>query len=217
MTALIDSDLMPQAPLRPNTIAEAVTALRRGGFVLLYDDAAGPFDLVGAADRLTTGQAATLIRRTSGFLQVALRDTRCDQLRLPPVAPTTDRMASQQCIGVDAAAGVGTGISAADRARTIRLLGELDTAPADLTRPGHVLPVRVAAGRRCDDAAAAALELAERAGSVAAVFATLVTETGTGLPGLTDATNFAARHRIPLLHRHSLLPNPGLTLSEGTL
>lgn len=216
MTALIDSHMVHTEPVITSTVADAVAALRRGGFVLMYDDATGAFDLVGAADRLTTHQASTMIRRTSGFLQVALRDTRCDRLRLPPVAPTTDRMASQQCIGVDAAAGIGTGISAADRARTIRLLGELDTTPADFTRPGHVLPVRVAAGRR-DDAAASALELAERAGSVAAVFATLVADTGTDLPHLADVTNFAAQQRIPLLDRHSSLPDPGLTLSEGTL
>ena len=208
MTAIIDPDLDGRLvrPMRPgssraDTLTEAVAALRRGGFVLMYDDPAGPFDLVGATDRLTTHQAAVLIRHSSGFLEVALRDSRCDQLRLPPIAPSADRMASQQCIGVDAAAGIGTGISAADRARTIRLLGASDATPADFTRPGHVLPVRVAAGRHCGDSAAAALELAEHAGSVAAVLAALVTPGGTGLPDLDDAAAFAARHNIPIVHR----------------
>ena len=218
----IPATTIPNAASRPDsprtcTVAEAVRSIRRGGFVLIHDDPAGPFDVVGAADRLTTHQAALLIRHSSGFVQVAFRDARGDRLRIPPIAPTTDRMASQQCVGVDAAVGIGTGISAADRARTIRLLGAIDSTPDDFTRPGHVMPIRVAAGKHADDAAAAALNLAERAGSVAAVYATLVTATGTGLPDLTDAAVFAAQHDIPVLHRHSLLPNPGLTVSEGTL
>ncbi|MYR06869.1 hypothetical protein GTV32_11390 [Gordonia sp. SID5947] len=182
---------------------EAVSRLRRGEMVMISDDvSASPrYDLVCAADRLTTAQTAFLVRHTSGFLQVALRDARCDRLQLPPVAPTLDRRSSQQCVGVDAATGTGTGISATDRTRTINTLGRRDCMPADLTRPGHVLPVRVAVSPPWHELAGLALELAEASGSVAAVFATLV-GTGRRSDGLLDSDEaevFASRHRLQII------------------
>lgn len=159
------------------------------------------YDLVCTADRLTTEQTAFLVRHTSGFLQVALRDAHCDRLQLPPVAPTVDRRSSQQCVGVDAAAGTGTGISATDRTQTINTLGRRDSTPNDFTRPGHVLPVRVAVSPPWHELAGLALGLAESAGSVAAVFATLV-GTGRRSDGLLDrdeAEVFADRHHLQII------------------
>ncbi|WAC54041.1 3,4-dihydroxy-2-butanone-4-phosphate synthase [Gordonia sp. SL306] len=182
---------------------EAVSRLRRGEMVMICDDVSvSPrYDLVCAADRLTTEQTAFLVRHTSGFLQVALRDARCDRLQLPPVAPTVDRRSSQQCVGVDAAAATGTGISATDRTQTINTLGRRDCVPSDFTRPGHVLPVRVAVSPPWHELAGLALGLTECAGSVAAVFATLV-GTGRRSDGLLDraeAQVFAARHHLQII------------------
>ncbi|MFC9978544.1 3,4-dihydroxy-2-butanone-4-phosphate synthase [Gordonia sp. NPDC127522] len=184
------------------SVAEGVRRLACGEVVMLRADPGDPgrFDLVAAADRLTTIQTAFLVRHTSGFLQVALRDSRAETLQIPPVAPGADRLASQQCVGVDAAEGIGTGISAADRSRTIALLGSPATTRENLTRPGHVLPVRVAAHPRRHDSAAIALDLAERAGSIAAVFATVVSADPYA-SGLSDAeaARFAAEFGLTII------------------
>lgn len=181
------------------SVEEGVHRLACGEVIMLRADPDDPerFDLIAAADRLTTAQTAFLVRHTSGFLQVALRDSRADALQIPPVCPGMDRLASQQCVGVDAATGIGTGISAADRTRTIRLLGSPATTRTDLTRPGHVLPVRVAAHPRRHDPAAVALDLAERAGSLAAVFA-IVVSADPYAGGLSDAeaADFAGTHGL---------------------
>lgn len=101
--------------------------------------------LVYAAWSITTAQMADLIRRSSGFVQVILPQQRCDELLLPEAAPTNrdpGRAAFGQCVGVDAATAITTGISATDRARTARILCSPTTVATDLTRPGHVIPVR---------------------------------------------------------------------------
>ncbi|GAC70363.1 3,4-dihydroxy-2-butanone-4-phosphate synthase [Gordonia soli] len=187
----------------------AVDHMRSGGLVVVRDDTddLGRCDVVGAADRITTHDIALMVRHGSGFLQVAMRDAWCDHLRIPPVAPTPDRLASQQCVGVDAVVGTTTGISAADRARTIATLGDADAIPSDLSRPGHVIPVRVAAAAQIGDTAALALALAEAAGSIAAVFGTLVDcgQAGTGLPDHSEVTRFAADHGLPTVGRIDLV------------
>ncbi|MFW0786997.1 3,4-dihydroxy-2-butanone-4-phosphate synthase [Gordonia sp. CPCC 206044] len=192
---------------RPHRSCDALARLRSGQPVVIRvsENHSPRYDLVCSADHLTTEATAFLIRHTSGFVQVALRDERCDRLQLPPVAPGTDRMASQQCVGVDAATGIGTGISATDRTRTINVLGRPDAEPRELTRPGHVLPVRVSRdrGMHGDDTAAIALDLVERSGSIAAAFATLV---GTGahrtdLPQQREVEEFAARHGLLVIDR----------------
>lgn len=186
-----------------SSVRDAAEQLRVGKMVLIGDDVSdsGRYDLICAADRLSVWQTAFLVRHTSGFLQVALRDPVCDVLALPPVAPYGNRMSSQQCVGVDAAIGIGTGISANDRTRTINRLGHRDAGPADFTRPGHVLPVRVATRPPRHDVAAMALTLAEYGGSRGAVFATVVGSApgATGLMKTWEATDFASSHQLPLI------------------
>ena len=101
--------------------------------------------LVYGACTITTSQMAELIRRSSGFVQVALPEQRCDDLLLPEAAPTNRdrfRPGFGQCVTADAATGITTGISAEDRAHTARVLCAPTTTVNDLTRPGHVVPVR---------------------------------------------------------------------------
>ncbi|MDL9938109.1 3,4-dihydroxy-2-butanone-4-phosphate synthase [Gordonia sp. ABSL1-1] len=200
-TAAAFDDRLPQP--HGGSLAGAVDALHNGRLVVLCDElgASPRFDLVAAADRITVAQTAFLVRHTSGFLQVAMRDVRCDRLQIPPVAPGADRLGSQQCVGVDASTGIGTGISAADRTTTINALGRPQSVAGDFTRPGHVVPVRVAACPPRGDSAALALELAELSGSYAAVFATLVgvADAAVGLPDRRQAGEFAARHGLGLI------------------
>src|SRR6201989_3211401 len=90
---------------------------------------------------------AFLLRRTSGIVCVALSGTRTDELQLPPmVAHNTDAMGTAFTVSVDLRIGTSTGISAADRARTIRALADPATRAGDLRRPGHVFPLRAGDG-----------------------------------------------------------------------
>ncbi len=124
-------------------------------------------DLVVASELATPQAMAFMVRHTSGFVCVAVTEDDADRLDLPLMIQTArERPGAAQCVAVDARAGGSTGISATDRARTIRLLAAPDTEAADLTRPGHVVPLRVRSdgvlGRRGH--AEAAVDLAGLAG-----------------------------------------------------
>lgn len=89
---------------------------------------------------------AWLVRHTSGLLSTPMPADRADALHLPPMVGRGETPGTASyAVSVDAADGIGTGISARDRARTARVLADPETGPADLCRPGHVLPVRVGA------------------------------------------------------------------------
>ena len=103
-------------------------------------------DLVVASELATPQAMAFMVRHTSGFVCVAVTGDDADRLDLPLMIRTArERPGAAQCVAVDARAGVSTGISATDRARTIRLLAAGDTDAADLVRPGHVVPLRTEA------------------------------------------------------------------------
>lgn len=126
-------------------VEAALRELAAGHPVVLVDDADGG-DLVLAAELATPASTSFLVRHSAGFVCVAVLEDDADRLDLPlmvprgPVGPV-----GAQCVAVDAAAGVTTGISAADRATTVRVLAAAHTTAADLVRPGHVVPVRVPA------------------------------------------------------------------------
>ena len=131
------------------TIDEALAALRAGLPVLVVDDEdrENEGDVVLAAETLTSEWLAWTIRHTSGYLCAPMPGDLADRLDLPlMVAQSTDPLRTAYTVSVDAKEGVSTGISAADRTRTIRLLADPDTTAADLVRPGHVLPLRARAG-----------------------------------------------------------------------
>lgn len=99
--------------------------------------------LVVAADRATTRSLAFLIRHGSGFVCAAVTQRACDRLSLPPMVGAASDDDGDHCtVAVDAIEGVGTGISAADRAKTLRLLADPRSVTTDFARPGHVVPVR---------------------------------------------------------------------------
>lgn len=132
-----------------STIEEALDALRAGLPVLVVDDEdrENEGDVVLAAETLTTEWLAWTIRRTSGYLCAPLPNDLADRLDLPlMVAQNADPLRTAYTVSVDAREGVTTGISAADRTRTIRLLADPHTTAADLVRPGHVLPLRAKPG-----------------------------------------------------------------------
>src|SRR5262249_55543450 len=104
-------------------------------------------DLIFAAERATPELVAFMVRHTSGYICVPMTGEECDRLELPPMYHTNqDRRGTAYTVTGDAREGVRTGIPAADRTRTIRLLASPDTASVDLARPGHVVPLRAKAG-----------------------------------------------------------------------
>jgi hypothetical protein len=128
-------------------VSVALTALRAGRPVVVRDAAcrADDGDVVLPAALASPQWVAWMVRRTSGFLRVPLPGERADLLDLPPMVPGATGARSGYTVSVDAAAGIGTGTSAVDRAHTARLLAAPGTGPDDLTRPGHVGPRRPAA------------------------------------------------------------------------
>lgn len=126
-------------------IAAAVAAVAAGGMVLVVDDEdrENEGDLILAAQHATAVNIAFLVRHTSGVLCVPMTGEDCDRLRLPPMTSINqDPKGTAYTVSVDAIAGVSTGISAADRAHTMRLLADPATTPGQLSRPGHVFPLR---------------------------------------------------------------------------
>jgi 3,4-dihydroxy 2-butanone 4-phosphate synthase/3,4-dihydroxy 2-butanone 4-phosphate synthase/GTP cyclohydrolase II len=165
-------------------------------------------DIIFAADASTTELMAWTIRHTSGVLCVPLTGERADELRLPPMTLVNeDVKGTAYTVSCDAATGVSTGISAADRARTARLLGDPEAGPADFTRPGHMFPLRAADGgvlarRGHTEAAVDLCRLAGR--SPVGVIAELVHDDG-DMMRLPALRTFAAEHGCPLISIEDLV------------
>ncbi len=131
------------------TVEQALEALRAGRPVLVADspDRENEADVILAAQSATPEWVAWTIRHSSGYLCAPMPSARADALDLPLMVPhSQDPRRTAYTVTVDAATGVSTGISAADRARTLRVLADPASGPVDLIRPGHVLPLRAVPG-----------------------------------------------------------------------
>ncbi|MGN6751576.1 MAG: 3,4-dihydroxy-2-butanone-4-phosphate synthase [Intrasporangium sp.] len=134
---------------RMSTIEDALAALADGRPVLVLDseDRENEGDVVLAAATATERWTAWTIRHSSGYLCAPMTADIADRLALPlMVADNRDPLRTAYTVSVDAAMGVTTGISAADRTRTVRVLADPASRPDDLIRPGHVLPLRARPG-----------------------------------------------------------------------
>jgi 3,4-dihydroxy 2-butanone 4-phosphate synthase/GTP cyclohydrolase II len=185
-------------------IQEAITALAQGRIVILVDDEQrkNEGDLVMAAERVTPQAVAFMVRHTSGVICAALPGRRLDELRLPLMAAdNTDGRRAAFTVSVDARHGTTTGISAADRVATVRALIHPDTKPADLTRPGHIFPLRAVEGgvlRRMRPTEAT-VDLARAAGLYpAGILAEVVNDDGSMARG-RDLEQFATTHGLPIV------------------
>ncbi|MBD7916875.1 GTP cyclohydrolase II [Cellulomonas sp. Sa3CUA2] len=137
------------ADIRLGTVEEALEALRAGRPVVVADsqDRENEADVVLAAQSATPEWVAWTIRHSSGYLCAPMPAARADALDLPLMVPhSQDPRRTAYTVTVDAATGVTTGISAADRARTLRVLADPASGRGDLIRPGHVLPLRAVPG-----------------------------------------------------------------------
>lgn len=132
-----------------STIEEALDALRAGKPILVADDEnrENEGDAIMAAEFATPEWIAWMVRNTSGYLCAPMPETLANKLNLPLMyRDNQDKLKTQYTVSVDAAVGVSTGISAADRARTLRVLADPTSIPSDLVRPGHVIPLRANGG-----------------------------------------------------------------------
>lgn len=130
-------------------VEDALAALAGGGVVIVVDDEGreNEGDFILAAETATAEQLGFVIRHSSGMVCVPMQGTDLDRLQIPMmVARNADPLRTAYTVTADAAAGVSTGISAADRARTARVLADSSSAPSDLTLPGHVFPLRAREG-----------------------------------------------------------------------
>jgi 3,4-dihydroxy 2-butanone 4-phosphate synthase/GTP cyclohydrolase II len=130
-------------------VERALAELAAGRPVLVADDAGreNEVDVVLAASVATAEWVGWTVRHSSGYLCAPMPAYRADALELPlMVERSEDPRKTAYTVSVDAAVGVTTGISGADRARTLRVLGDPSSGPQDLIRPGHVLPLRARAG-----------------------------------------------------------------------
>ncbi|MBK8074545.1 MAG: 3,4-dihydroxy-2-butanone-4-phosphate synthase [Kineosporiaceae bacterium] len=192
MTDLSRPDVAEAAPVRLDRVQDALDALRRGLPVIVVDDddRENEGDVVLAASLATPEWIGWTVRHTSGVLCAPLPDALADSLDLPPmVADNQDPKGTAYTVSVDARVGVGTGISAADRARTARVLADPDAGAGALTRPGHLFPLRARDGGVLERRGhtEAAVDLCHLAGlPPVAVIAEIVEDDGSMmlLPGL---------------------------------
>ncbi|BAU33208.1 GTP cyclohydrolase II [Microcella alkaliphila] len=166
------------------SIPQALAELRAGRPVLVADDESreNEGDVIISAELATPEWIAWTIRNTSGFLCAPMTNAIADRLELPlMVERNEDSLRTAYTVTVDAASGITTGISARDRAHTLRVLANAEATPASVIRPGHILPLRAVDGgvRQRPGHTEAAVELMRLAGlSEVAAIGELVSDDG---------------------------------------
>src|SRR5919112_1349695 len=131
------------------SVPEAIEEIRAGRMLVVVDDEdrENEGDLTVAAEKVTPEIINFMATYGRGLICLALSPERCDELQIPLMSPNnTSRFTTAFCEAIDAAEGVTTGISAADRALTIQIAMRPDARPSDLARPGHVFPLRAREG-----------------------------------------------------------------------
>jgi len=204
-------------------IQQALDELRAGRFVVVVDDESREreADLVLAAQHATPAAINFMAREACGLICVAMHGRRMDQLGIPPmVSPENNTSAHGTAFGVpvDAASGITTGISAYDRAHTIRLLADPSSTPGDFIMPGHVFPLRAREGgvleRRGHTEAAVDLMVMAELQPVAAI-CEIMAPNGRMVWG-EELEEFAHRHNLMLVTVQEVA-DARAAESEGTL
>jgi 3,4-dihydroxy 2-butanone 4-phosphate synthase/GTP cyclohydrolase II len=187
-----------------STIDEAVAAIAAGRMVIVVDDEdrENEGDLTMAASKVTPEAINFMAKYGRGQICLSLTGQRLDELDIPlAVTANTTPFGTAFCVPIDAKANVTTGISAADRAATVLAAIDPATKPADLTRPGHVSPLRSRDGGVMVRAGQteAAVDLARIAGlEPAGVICEIMNEDGT-MARVPELTKFAKKHGLPMI------------------
>src|SRR3954469_2522541 len=192
------------------SIPEAIELFRAGKMLVVVDDEdrENEGDLTIAAEHITPEIINFMATHGRGLICLALSAERCDQLDLKLISPTnTSRFGTAFCESIDAREGVSTGISASDRAITIKVAIAPESKPIDLARPGHMFPLRAREGGVLvrGGQTEAAVDLARLAGlQPGGVICEVMNEDGTmaRVPQLTD---FCREHGLKMITVESLI------------
>src|SRR5258706_7310895 len=186
------------------TIPEALEEFRAGRMLVVTDDEdrENEGDLTMAAEALTPEAINFSAMHGRGLSCLALTPEKCDALHLPLMSPmNTSRFGTAFCESIDAADGVTTGISAADRAHTIRVAMDPKCRPQDLARPGHIFPLRAREGGVLVRAGQteAAVDLARLSGfGPGGVICEIMNQDGS-MARVPELTEFCARHGLKMI------------------
>ncbi|EJS87363.1 3,4-dihydroxy-2-butanone 4-phosphate synthase [Pasteurella multocida subsp. multocida str. Anand1_buffalo] len=182
----------------------AINAFKQGNGVLVLDDEdrENEGDLIFPAETITVEQMTMLIRYGSGIVCLCLSDEICQQLDLPPmVTENTSVNKTAFTVTIEAAKGVSTGVSATDRVTTIRAAVADNAKPSDLSRPGHIFPLRAMTGgvlkRRGHTEAS--VDLARLAGYKAAGVICEITNDDGSMARAPEIVTFAQKFGFPVV------------------
>ncbi len=190
-------------PVAISPVEEIVAEMKAGRIVSLVDeeDRENEGDLVLAADHVTPEAINFMAKYGRGLICLTLTRERCEYLKLPPMAARNGTVYSTAfTVSIEAAEGVTTGISAADRARTIQVAVDRNSQPTDLVQPGHIFPLQAVDGGVLMRAGhtEAGCDLAAMAGcSPASVICEIMNDDGT-MARLPDLQLFAAEHGLKI-------------------
>ena len=188
------------------TIEEAISEVQEGRMVIIVDDEdrENEGDLMIAAEKVTPDAINFMAMHGRGLICLAMTGHRLDELHIPLMVSdhsNTSPYTTAFCVTIEARRNVSTGISAFDRAQTILTAIDPKTKPSDLTRPGHIFPLRARDGGVLIRAGQteASVDLAAAAGlNPAGVICEIMKEDGT-MARIPDLTEFAARHQIKII------------------
>ena len=185
-------------------VETALNALKEGNGVLVTDneDRENEGDMIFSAENLTNEQMALLIREGSGIVCLCLTPEKADELELPlMVENNTSTYGTGFTITIEAAEGVTTGVSAADRVKTVKAAANPDAKPSDLNHPGHVFPLRAKAGGvlERDGHTEATIDLMKLAGLLPAGVLCEVTLPNGTMARMPDVIEFSKEHDMPVV------------------
>jgi 3,4-dihydroxy 2-butanone 4-phosphate synthase len=191
-------------------IEDALETLARGGMVVVVDDEnrENEGDIIVASDHVTPESIAFMMKHARGLVCIAMEGQRLDALDIPLMVPNnTEYLKTAFTVSVDYLHGTTTGISAADRAATVRALMDEATAPEDFARPGHIFPLRAhpdgVLGR--PGHTEAAVDLARLIGArPSGVICEVANDDGT-MARLPDLVEFCKLHGLPLISIEDLI------------
>ena len=193
-----------------NTIESVVEDLRTGRMVIVVDDAdrENEGDLIMAAEHVSPAAVNFMVRFGRGLICVPTTEARLKQLGIERmVTQNRESFQTDFQVSVDAASGITTGISAADRAQTIKVMAAPTAVPEDLVQPGHVFPLRARSGGVLQRAGhtEAAVDLVRLAGCRSIGVICEVLKDDGSMARLADLVKFARKHRLKLCTIEALI------------
>ncbi len=199
----MDQSLLNQFGTPAERVEKALAALRDGQGILVTDneDRENEGDLIFAAQTLTPGQMAMLIRECSGIVCLCMTDEKIRSLNLPMmVQENASRYQTAFTVSIEAAHGVTTGVSAADRTTTVLAAASDNAAPADIASPGHVFPLRARPGGVLERGGhtEATVDMTRLAGLAPCGVLCELTNPDGSMARLPEIVTFAHKHGMPV-------------------